>query len=140
MGSRSAVSVDYQERLHDRLPALPASIAPLRHSVLGFASDSGASERQREDIALAVSEALSNAVLHAYAGRDEPGTITLDAWMDGSSLEVVVGDAGIGMRPRADSPGAGFGMGLIFRMTEQLRVDSHDDARGVGVRMTFAIG
>lgn len=134
------MSVDYQERLHDRLPALPASIAPLRHSVLGFASDSGASERQREDIALAVSEALSNAVLHAYVGRDEPGTVTLDAWMDGESLEVVVGDEGIGMRPRADSPGLGFGMGLIFRMTEQLRVDSHDDARGVGVRMTFAIG
>ena len=63
------MSVDYQERLHDRLPALPESIAPLRHSVLGFASDSGASERQREDIALAVSEALSNAVVHAYVGH-----------------------------------------------------------------------
>jgi len=134
------VSVDYQERLHDRLPALPESIAPLRHSVLGFASDSGASERQREDIALAVSEALSNAVVHAYVGRDSPGLLAVNARLRGRWLEVVVCDEGVGMLPRADGPGLGLGLALIARVTEDLELESLDAIPGVRVRMKFAIG
>jgi len=134
------VSVDYQERLHDRLPALPESIAPLRHSVLGFASDSGASERQREDIALAVSEALSNAVVHAYVGRDSPGLLAVNARLRGRWLEVVVCDEGVGMLPRTDSPGLGLGLALIARVTEELELESLDAIPGVRVRMKFAIG
>ena len=139
MGSRSAVSVHYQERLHERLPALAPSIAPLRRSVLGFASDSGASAR-REDIALAVSEALSNAVLHAYVGRDSPGSMAVEARVDGDMLEVTVCDDGIGMRPRGDSPGLGLGLSLIVRVTDHVEVDSHDGIPGVRLRMTFVIG
>jgi len=134
------VPVDYQERLHDRLPALPASIAPLRHSVLGFASDSGASERQLEDIALAVSEALSNAVVHAYVGHDSPGVVAVNALREGRVLEVVVCDEGIGMLPRTDSPGPGLGLPLIVRVTEGLELESMDAMPGVRVRMKFAIG
>jgi len=134
------VSVDYQERLHDRLPALPESIAPLRHAVLGFASDSGASERQREDIALAVSEALSNAVVHAYVGRDSPGLLAVNARLRGRWLEVVVCDEGVGMLPRTDSPGLGLGLALIARVTEELELESLDAIPGVRVRMKFAIG
>ena len=134
------MSVDYQERLHDRLPALPESIAPLRHSVLGFASDSGASERQREDIALAVSEALSNAVVHAYVGRDSPGLLAVNARLRGRWLEVVVCDEGVGMLPRTDSPGLGLGLALIARVTEELELESLDAIPGVRVRMKFAIG
>ena len=134
------MSVDYQERLHDRLPALPESIAPLRHSVLGFASDSGASERQREDIALAVSEALSNAVVHAYVGHDSPGLLAVNARLRGRWLEVVVCDEGVGMLPRTDSPGLGLGLALIARVTEELELESLDAIPGVRVRMKFAIG
>lgn len=134
------MSGDYQERLHDRLPALPESIAPLRHSVLGFASDSGASERQREDIALAVSEALSNAVVHAYVGHDSPGVVAVNARREGRWLEVVVCDEGIGMLPRTDSPGLGLGLPLIVRVTEGLELESMDAMPGVRVRMKFAIG
>lgn len=140
MGSRSAVSVDYQERLHERLPALPQSIAPLRHSVLGFASDSGASERQREDIALAVSEALSNAVIHAYVGHESPGLVAVNVRRRGRWLEVVVCDEGVGMLPRTDSPGLGLGLPLIVRVTEQLELESLDEVPGIRVRMKFAIG
>ena len=60
-------------RPRQRLVARPASVGPLRRGVVAFAAASGASERQREDIALAVSEALSNAVVHAYAGSESPG-------------------------------------------------------------------
>lgn len=140
MGSRWGVSVDYQTRLHERFPARPESIAPLRRCVAGFAGSSGASNSQREDIALAVSEALSNAVLHAYVGQDSPGSMAVEGRVDGDMLEVTVCDDGIGMRPRDDNPGPGLGLSLIVRLTDHVEVDSHDALPGVRMRMTFVIG
>jgi diguanylate cyclase (GGDEF)-like protein len=135
---RTATSIDAHGRPHERRTATPHSIAPLRQVVIEFAGRSGASDRQREDIAVAVSEALSNVVVHAYAGWEEPGVVTVDAWMSNQSLEVVVCDEGIGMLPRTDSPGLGLGLALIVRMTQ--RVALEETTPGVRVRMTFAIG
>ena len=132
--------VDCHERLHERLPARPENIPRLRHSVLGFAGSYGASERQRENIGLAVSEAVSNAVVHAYVGRDSPGPVAIDVWVRGRALDVVVCDEGIGMRPRTDSPGLGLGLSLMARVAEQFELESPDASPGVRVHMTFEIG
>lgn len=126
------------EQLHERVPARPESIAPLRRAVVRFAADNGASAPQRDDIALAVSEALANAVLHAYVGHDRPGIVAVDARIRGRWLEVAVCDDGNGMLPRTDSPGMGIGLALIGRIAEQLRLE--DMRPGVRVHMTFAIG
>ena len=123
--------------LHQQLPARPQSIGRLRHAVAEFADSSGASAGQCANIALAVSEALSNAVIHAYIGDDQPGAVAVNVQMHARRLEVVVCDAGSGMRPRVDSPGAGLGLPLIARLTEQL--DISDAMPGTCVRMTFAI-
>jgi anti-sigma regulatory factor (Ser/Thr protein kinase) len=134
------VTTGYQSRLQERLPARPESIAPLRRAVVAYAGSNGASERQGEDIALAVSEALSNVVLHAYVGHEVAGDVGVDAWIDERVLEVVVEDGGGGMMPRTDSPGLGLGLALIGRLAEQLRIESPDSTPGVRVHMTFAIG
>jgi len=126
-------------RLHEHRPARPESVAPLRQAVVRFADNSGASERRREDIALAVSEAVSNAVMHAYVGHDPPGDIMVGAWVRGRTLEVVVADGGHGMLPRTDSPGMGLGLALIARVTEHFEVMSLDTQPGVRLRMTFAL-
>ncbi|MEA2155108.1 MAG: Histidine kinaselike ATPase domain, partial [Solirubrobacteraceae bacterium] len=62
------VSVERQEQVHEVVGARAENIAPLRHAVAGFAALNGASDCELEDVALAVSEALTNAVLHAYRG------------------------------------------------------------------------
>jgi anti-sigma regulatory factor (Ser/Thr protein kinase) len=126
--------------LHERLPARPESIALLRHAVVDFAGGSGASERQRDDIALAVSEAVSNSVVHAYARAIHPGDVTVEAWMQDGSLEVIVCDEGIGMVPRSDSPGLGLGLPLIHQVTEQISIEDPASRSGVRLHMTFAIG
>ena len=124
--------------VHEQLPAYPQSIAELRHAVIDFAERSGASRGQRGTIALAVSEALSNVVVHAYVDQDEPGAMAVGAQINDDSLEVIVSDAGSGMQPRTDSPGAGLGLPLIARVTERLEIT--DAKPGVCVHMTFAIG
>jgi serine/threonine-protein kinase RsbW len=124
--------------LEECLPARPESVAALRHEVLEFAALRGASARERENIALAVSEALSNAVVHAYAGRDEPGLLAVRASVDEGALEVEVCDEGSGISPRRDSPGMGFGLDLIARVSDRLELE--DAKPGARVRMTFRIG
>jgi two-component sensor histidine kinase/PAS domain-containing protein len=58
-------------------------------------------------LGLVVSEVLTNAVRHAFAGRTA-GTITVEASSEPSQLLVRVSDDGVGMRPGA---GAGAGAG-----------------------------
>jgi len=123
--------------VHERLAARPDSVARLRHAVVTFAARSGASVRQREDIALAVSEALSNAVLHAYPGPDDSGAIDVRASLSHGDLVVVVRDTGVGLVPRVDSPGLGLGLAVIDQVTQHLELI--DMTPGLCVRMTFAI-
>jgi hypothetical protein len=95
-GSWTAQSASCRRGPHERLAATPHSIAPLRQVVIDFARRSGASDRRCDDIAVAVSEALSNVVVHAYAGQVEAGVVTVDAWMSNQSLEVIVCDEASG--------------------------------------------
>ncbi len=128
-----------RRQLERCLQAQPESVAALRHAVVEFAAGNGASQELCEDIALAVSEAVSNSVLHAYVDHDAPGMVALKAWTRPSSLEVVVCDEGRGMRPRSDSPGLGLGLGVMGSMSEQLVLEDVDPPPGSRVRMTFAI-
>ena len=87
------------------------------------------------DVALAVTEAVTNAVLHAFIDR-EPGTIRVSAAAGPDELTVVVTDDGIGMRPRPDSPGLGLGLPTIGRLAAlvDLRVP---EGGGTELSMTF---
>lgn len=124
--------------LHQRLPARPHSVPEVRRAVGDFASGCGASARQRSAITLAVSEAVSNAVIHAYVGHHDPGDVTVQAHVSGRMLQVTVCDQGIGMRPRVDSPGAGLGLELIASVADSLELA--EMSPGVRVCMTFEIG
>lgn len=124
--------------LHDSRPATPRCVAALRHAVGNLAVRGGAAERDRLDIALAVSEALANVVAHAYPAGPPPGPVTVDAALAGDVLEVVIVDEGVGMPPPADRPAAGLGLAVIARTADRLELG--DAAPGTRVRMTFTIG
>lgn len=127
------------QRLRAQRPALPEHVGTLRAAVVAFARDRGASGQECEEIALAVSEALSNAVLHAYVDKEQPGPVTVEASAEGSALIVVVYDEGSGMVPRLDSPGLGIGLPLIAQMADHLDIEDRDGQPGVCLRMTFAL-
>jgi serine/threonine-protein kinase RsbW/stage II sporulation protein AB (anti-sigma F factor) len=122
-GERSAVELE--------LPAVPGSIKRARDAVGALASRVGAPVG---DVRLAVSEAVTNAVVHAFRGQSA-GKVTIDAHVARNRLVVVIADDGGGMRPNPDSGGLGLGIPLITRLAQDARFDSN--ARGLTVSMSF---
>jgi serine/threonine-protein kinase RsbW len=119
------------------LPAVPESCPQarswVREVLVGEAVDQGA-------IDLAVSEAVTNAVVHAYRDRarsDEPGRVRVAVVVDDDGLWVTVSDEGGGMAPRPDSPGLGLGLPLMTQNSEELEIEQM--ARGTRVRMRFGV-
>src|SRR3954454_21369857 len=94
-------------RLSRVWPAVAASVAEARNAVTAFAEGVGASGDALAAVSLAVSEAVTNAVLHAYLDHDEPGPILVRARLEAATVIVEVADQGRGMLPRTDSPGLG---------------------------------
>lgn len=87
---------------------------------------------------LVVNELLTNALKHAFAGR-EGGTITLHSIVDDSGCRVVVADDGIGLAEGATWPKAGKLGALIvqsLRQNAKARIEV-ESAPGAGMRVTI---
>jgi serine/threonine-protein kinase RsbW/stage II sporulation protein AB (anti-sigma F factor) len=107
-----------------RFPAHPDQIAVARHAAITYAAEHG--DMDLHAIALAVSEAVSNAVIHAYRhANGQPGEVELilEGVLD-DGLRIVVSDNGLGMAPRPDSPGLGLGLPLIRRLADRVEVQA----------------
>ena len=118
-----------------RLRAQPDQVRVIREEVKNYAIENGAADPNA--VALAVSEAVTNAVVHAYADAPEPGEIEVVAQMvPGDGLEVFVCDDGRGMLPRHDSPGVGLGLPLVATLAESFEVQARSGG-GTQVRMAF---
>lgn len=123
------------------LPARPENVAILRHVLGGVGDAIGVDPEVLADMRLAISEACSNVVVHAYPGDDE-GLMDLDVTLpgpdDAREVLLVVRDNGRGMAPRADSPGLGVGLPLIATLASSLQIAATGTG-GTEVRMTFAL-
>lgn len=121
-------------------PAVAASVGAIRRALTEFARNCGAGAETEHAVALAASEAATNAVVHAYRERAEPGCIEVTAAQTADGLSVSVGDAGSGLRPYREGPALGLGLGLaiIARVAERVDV-VRSRQRGVEVRMFFAL-
>jgi anti-sigma regulatory factor (Ser/Thr protein kinase) len=124
--------------LLSQVPAHAAEVAGLRTAVVTFAETCGINESARADVALAVGEACTNVVMHAYVGADAPGSLIVEASQLDGALVVAVRDEGRGMLPRADSPGLGLGLSIIARLSHRLEIGMNGTS-GTEVRMTFVV-
>jgi serine/threonine-protein kinase RsbW len=139
MTLRAASTVHASGRGHftGTYPAVATTAPMLRRALAELAADAGATEEQVDRVRLAVSEAVTNVVLHAY--RDSPGLVHVSADLAGSELWVLIADDGCGLRPVADRPGLGIGMALISVLTDDFAIVSRSSG-GVEVRMRFNVG
>ena len=100
-------------------PAEPESVPAARRAVVSHLSEAQTADPPLSDIALAISEAVTNVVNHAYLGRDT-GTVRVEVAMSEEEIRVTVEDDGRGMLPRTDSPGMGLGLPLIATVCDRL--------------------
>jgi serine/threonine-protein kinase RsbW len=119
------------------LPAEPESVAVARQMVRGIVDALGWSEESRTDISIAVTEACTNAVLHAYPAEVD-GEYEVYAWAAPERLVVAVRDRGHGIIPTVTSPAAGLGLGLPLMLAIGDEVTFSSDDGVTEVRMTFS--
>ena len=122
------------------IDSAPENIRVVRRAVAEAAAGAGADVLTVDDIALAVDEAMSNAVRHAYLPAR--GRVYVSAERDGGTFAVVVRDDGRGFVPDEDGPtseNGGFGLKLISELTSEFTLLSRPD-RGTEVHMVFALG
>ena len=120
--------------LSRRWPATARSLPDARRATIDVLTRAGAVDDQLlAAIALAVSEAFGNAVLHAYP--DAVGDIDLTVDYDNGDISVAVSDTGVGINRPTQAAGLGLGLQLIGALTTTWTVDS--DAAGTTVTMRF---
>lgn len=115
-----------------KLPSEAKSVSRARRALREYAARVGV---DTEAVALAVSEAVSNAVLHAYRGAKGMIAICAELAADGRLLVTVI-DRGVGMKPDPDHGGMGLGLPLIGLVTDSVEVSSPGET-GVELRMQF---
>jgi serine/threonine-protein kinase RsbW/stage II sporulation protein AB (anti-sigma F factor) len=116
---------------HRSWPATAANVSAARRDVLRHLDAAETPDPPLKDVALVVSEAMTNAVVHAY--RDtEPGEIRVIVELHRDDIELIVEDDGRGLTPRPDSPGLGLGLPLIATVSDHF--NTHTEP-GVGTRL-----
>jgi serine/threonine-protein kinase RsbW len=116
---------------------VPSSVAQIRRGAAVFALAAGAPKDVSDAVALAVSETVTNVVVHAYVGR-EPGLVTVRCRSDGERVIVEVIDEGTGVAARDNSPGVGHGLATVGALAQTLEITSKPDGSGTVVTMSFA--
>lgn len=126
--------------LQHRMGADPAELAVVRRRVRAWAQVAGLSPARLDRLLLALGEALSNAVEHAYRGRGA-GVVDVFVDLDGDGRLVGrVRDYGCWREPDAMPPDAvrprGRGIGLIRGLMDQVELVHGQD--GTTVQFTDA--
>ncbi|RDW17179.1 anti-sigma B factor RsbW [Oceanobacillus arenosus] len=130
-----------------KIPAKAEYIGVIRLSLSGIANRMGFSYEDIEDLKVSISEAITNAVTHAYQ-EDDQGEVTIGFGVYENKLEIMVADHGgsfnikevkeeigpyAGNEAVEDLREGGFGLFLINVLMDEVRINNN---YGVIVLMT----
>ena len=129
------------ERLEFARAVRPAQVGEatrLRGEVRGWLAHLDADDETRERVLTAVSEAVDNAVEHAY-GDGAEGTVELTLWIDAEAINVSVVDHGAwhdGADPAGPGSHAPRGRGIVLmhRSVDSVSIRHTDDGTTVALR------
>lgn len=111
----------------------PRELARMRHSLRGWFSRNAIEAQDAADLLLAIGEAASNSIEHAYGpGR---GTVRIHARIEDRTVELMVIDEGRWREPR----GSDRGRGRTLMQAVMDEVDVHSGEDGTTVRMRKAL-
>ena len=118
------------------MPARPEGVAVVRQALAGMADALDFDASVLADMKMAVTEACTNVVVHAYDGE---GVLEVEMIADEEGLTIVVRDHGTGIQPRPtrrDVPALGLGLPLIAALSDAFELRG-SVGEGTEVRMTF---
>jgi len=120
------------------MPARPEGVAVVRQALAGMADALDVDAIVLADMKMAVSEACTNVVVHAY--DDSDGVIEVDMMSDENGLTIRVRDYGSGIQPHSnpsrDVPALGLGLPLIAALSDAFELRG-SAGQGTEVRMKF---
>src|SRR4051794_5109380 len=122
------------------LPAHARNIAVVRRALEAIAEELALPRRLVEDMRLAVTEACTNVVRHAYCNgeADHASARRVALLPEEQGMRVIVEDRGGGSGRSPDPRGPGLGLPVIAALTSELEVSHGADDRGSRVAMSFA--
>ncbi len=116
--------------------ATPEAVGVIRRSVAEYAGRHGVAGVKLDAVRLAVSEAVTNVVVHAY--REEPGQVHVTAQVVQNELWVLISDDGCGSNTPPERPGLGVGLALITDACSEFTLADRAQG-GTEARMCFLI-
>ncbi|MDD2201729.1 MAG: anti-sigma F factor [Firmicutes bacterium] len=129
--------------------AIPGNLGFARVAAASFAASLGFTVEELEDIKLAVSEAVSNCIVHAYPKSNSgPAKVRMNMETSESGVTISIEDTGVGIADIAaartpgmttDSQRLGMGFTLMEALANSLSVTSEPGA-GTCVAMLFSPG
>ena len=119
--------------LERRFPGTPLGVRRLRRDISALAAECGMDAERLADVRLAVTEAATNAVVHAYDASE--GDLSVRAGVREGELEIVIADSGPGVGAGRGSRGAGFGLALVASLASRFNIRSRPS--GTEIHMAF---
>jgi len=120
------------------MPALPANVALVRQALAGLTDELGIEPARAADMKIALTEACTNVVVHAYG--DDPGPLEVTMLVEYGRLVLSVRDRGSGLHPlpgRDEGAPLGFGLALIASLSDELGLVG--GRNGTEVRIAFSL-
>jgi len=125
------------EFVHQFWPAEPDQLAAIRSEVRRWLAPLPLTLQARLDLLLAVSEAATNAIEHAYLPDAARESVEVSFWTDPLTVNIEVVDHGKWRTPSAQPNGRGLGIPLMQRLVDSVMI--HLDGRGTRVLFTHAL-
>ena len=118
------------------LPARPENVSVIRHVLGAFAEALRLPDDLVEDLRLAVTEACTNVVRHAYP-PEQTGPVEISIQPLEDQVTVIVSDHGRGIGTSSDTTGPGLGLPLIAAIADDVELQPVPGG-GSRVAMTFS--
>jgi len=128
------------------IPARAEYITLGRLALTGIARVRALSDEVLADLKLALTEAASNSVRHAYAGDDPVGVVEISYELRPDRLVIEVTDEGEGFDPaEADGPAeelseGGLGIAIIRAIADKVEIGRQPDGKGSRLRFEKVLG
>ncbi|MDS1030123.1 anti-sigma F factor [Bacillota bacterium LX-D] len=134
---------NWQNYMKLEFASLPENVGFARVAVASFISQVDLTLNDLEEIKVAISEAVSNAIIHGYENKPY-GIVAVEVFRNKNMITIVIEDHGVGindieqaMQPAYTTDPERMGLGFVFMKSfmDDLIVDSH---LGKGTTVTMS--